>query len=125
MIGQIATDGGTGYCVEYTGPAVESLTMEERMTVCNMTIEAGGRAGMIAPDETTFALRRRARRRGRPRLGSSIPRRARLRQGGRRRSLRHQPEGQLGHQPGQVAPVTASVPDPASDGEERALDTWA
>ncbi len=55
LIGQITTDGGTGYCIEYTGEAVRGLTMENRMTVCNMSIEAGARAGMIAPDETTFA----------------------------------------------------------------------
>jgi 3-isopropylmalate/(R)-2-methylmalate dehydratase large subunit len=54
LIGQITTDGGTGYCIEYTGEAVRSLTMENRMTVCNMSIEAGARAGMIAPDQTTF-----------------------------------------------------------------------
>ena len=54
LIGQITTDGGTGYCIEYTGEAVRGLTMENRMTVCNMSIEAGARAGMIAPDETTF-----------------------------------------------------------------------
>jgi 3-isopropylmalate/(R)-2-methylmalate dehydratase large subunit len=54
IIGQIGTSGGRGYCVEYTGEAVRNMTMEERMTVCNMTIEAGARAGMIAPDETTF-----------------------------------------------------------------------
>ncbi len=55
LIGQLTTAGGTGYVLEYTGEAVRSLTMEERMTVCNMSIEAGARAGMIAPDETTFA----------------------------------------------------------------------
>jgi len=54
LIGQITTDGGTGYCVEYTGEAIRSLTMENRMTVCNMSIEGGARAGMIAPDETTY-----------------------------------------------------------------------
>ena len=54
LIGQITTDGGTGYCIEYTGDAIRSLTMENRMTVCNMSIEAGARAGMIAPDETTY-----------------------------------------------------------------------
>ena len=54
LIGQIGTAGGTGYVVEYTGAAIRSLTMEERMTVCNMSIEAGARAGMIAPDKTTF-----------------------------------------------------------------------
>ncbi len=58
LIGRIGTDGGTGYSIEYTGEAVRALSMEERMTVCNMTIEAGARAGMIAPDETTFAYLR-------------------------------------------------------------------
>ncbi|MEO1497116.1 MAG: 3-isopropylmalate dehydratase large subunit [Planctomycetota bacterium] len=55
LIGQITTSGGTGYCIEYTGDVVRGLSMEGRMTVCNMSIEAGARAGMIAPDETTFA----------------------------------------------------------------------
>jgi 3-isopropylmalate/(R)-2-methylmalate dehydratase large subunit len=54
-IGQIGVGGATGHVVEYVGPAIEALSMEGRMTVCNMTIEAGGRAGMIAPDDTTFA----------------------------------------------------------------------
>ena len=53
-IGQIGVGGATGHVVEYAGPAIEALSMEGRMTVCNMTIEGGGRAGMIAPDETTF-----------------------------------------------------------------------
>jgi len=55
LIGQISTAGGTGYVLEYTGEAIRHLSMEERMTICNMSIEAGARAGMIAPDETTFA----------------------------------------------------------------------
>jgi len=55
LIAQIGTGGGTGYVLEYTGTAIRSLSMEERMTVCNMSIEAGARAGMIAPDETTYA----------------------------------------------------------------------
>jgi 3-isopropylmalate/(R)-2-methylmalate dehydratase large subunit len=54
LIGQIGTDGGTGYVLEYTGEAVRAMSMEERMTVCNMSIEAGARAGMIAPDAKTF-----------------------------------------------------------------------
>jgi len=54
LIGQITTDGGTGYCIEYTGETIRALSMENRMTVCNMTIEGGARAGMIAPDETTY-----------------------------------------------------------------------
>jgi 3-isopropylmalate/(R)-2-methylmalate dehydratase large subunit len=55
VIGKIGTAGGTGHVIEYAGEAITGLTMEGRMTVCNMTIEAGARAGLIAPDETTFA----------------------------------------------------------------------
>ncbi len=55
IIGKIGTAGGTGYVVEYAGDVVRGLSMEGRMTVCNMSIEAGARAGLIAPDETTFA----------------------------------------------------------------------
>ncbi len=54
-IGQIGVEGAVGHVVEFAGPAVEALSMEGRMTMCNMTIEGGGRAGMIAPDATTFA----------------------------------------------------------------------
>src|SRR5689334_8113111 len=53
-IGQMGVAGAVGHVVEYAGPPIEALSMEGRMTVCNMTIEAGGRAGMIAPDDTTF-----------------------------------------------------------------------
>lgn len=58
LIGKLTTRGGVGYCIEYTGEAIRGLTMEERMTVCNMTIEAGARSGLIAPDERTFAYLR-------------------------------------------------------------------
>ncbi len=62
IIGEIGTAGGTGYVLEYAGPVVEALSMEGRMTLCNMSIEAGARAGLIAPDEKTFAyLEGRAR----------------------------------------------------------------
>ena len=54
LIGQIGTAGGTGYVMEYTGEAVKSLNMEGRMTICNMSIEGGARAGMIAPDQITY-----------------------------------------------------------------------
>ena len=54
IIGEIGTAGGTGHVIEFAGPAIAALSMEGRMTVCNMTIEAGARAGLIAPDQTTF-----------------------------------------------------------------------
>jgi 3-isopropylmalate/(R)-2-methylmalate dehydratase large subunit len=58
VIARIGTGGGQGHVIEYRGPAVRALSMEGRMTVCNMSIEAGARAGMVAPDETTFAYLR-------------------------------------------------------------------
>src|SRR6187455_1497265 len=54
IIGEIGTAGGTGYVIEYAGEAIRALSMEGRMTVCNMSVEGGARAGLIAPDETTF-----------------------------------------------------------------------
>lgn len=62
VIGKIGVDGGTGHVIEYRGDAITAMSMEERMTICNMSIEGGARAGMIAPDETTFAYLK-----GRPR----------------------------------------------------------
>jgi 3-isopropylmalate/(R)-2-methylmalate dehydratase large subunit len=55
LIAQIGVGGGKGYVLEYTGPAIRAMSMEQRMTVCNMSIEAGARAGMVAPDDVTFA----------------------------------------------------------------------
>ena len=55
IIAKIGTGGGQGYVVEYRGPAVRALSMEGRLTVCNMSIEAGARAGLVAPDDVTFA----------------------------------------------------------------------
>ena len=55
IIGRLGVSGGTGHVIEYRGPTIRALDMDQRMTVCNMSIEAGARAGMIAPDETTFA----------------------------------------------------------------------
>src|SRR5690242_12864784 len=65
-IGQMGTDGAAGHVVEYAGSVIEGLSMEGRMTICNMTIEGGGRAGMIAPDETTFAWFEEQERPGAP-----------------------------------------------------------
>src|SRR5260370_42388301 len=58
VIAKIGTGGGQGHVIEYRGSAIESLSMEGRMTICNMSIEAGARAGMVAPDETTFEFLR-------------------------------------------------------------------
>ena len=70
-IGQAGISGGVGYVVEYDGPAIRSLSMESRMTVCNMSIEWGARAGMIAPDDTTFAYWKDVPARPRARTGSA------------------------------------------------------
>ena len=71
-IGQMGTNGAAGHVVEFAGDVIRSLSMEERMTICNMTIEGGGRAGMIAPDETTFEwVKGRAGRAGGLRGGAS------------------------------------------------------
>ena len=106
-IGRLGTGGMTGYAVEYAGPAIEALEMPGRMTICNMTIEGGGRAGMIAPDETTFEWVR-----GRPGAPADFDaaverwrqlptrRRRQLRHRGRGRRRRDLADGHLGHQPG-------------------------
>jgi 3-isopropylmalate/(R)-2-methylmalate dehydratase large subunit len=121
IIGQISTDGGTGYVIEYTGEAIRSLTMEQRMTVCNMSIEAGARAGMIAPDETTFAYLRG--REFAPRdfdkavaEWKKLPTDAGAKYD---KSIVFQardiePQVSWGTNPGQVAPVTGRIPDPAA-----------
>jgi 3-isopropylmalate/(R)-2-methylmalate dehydratase large subunit len=129
LIGQIGTAGGTGYVMEYAGEAISALSMEGRMTLCNMTIEAGARAGLIAPDETTFAYLQ-----GRP----SAPK------GGaweiaRRywETLHSDPDARFdreltidvsalapmvtwGTSPEDVTPVMGTVPDPARAGEDKA-----
>jgi 3-isopropylmalate/(R)-2-methylmalate dehydratase large subunit len=122
LIGQISTSGGVGYCVEYTGEVVRSLSMENRMTVCNMSIEGGARAGLIAPDEKTYEYLR-----GRP----QSPQGAEFEKAiNRWRTLptdvgakfdsslvfdggRIEPQVSWGTNPGQVVPVTARVPKPA------------
>jgi 3-isopropylmalate/(R)-2-methylmalate dehydratase large subunit len=121
VIGQITTDGGTGYSIEYTGDAIRAMSMEERMTVCNMSIEAGARAGMIAPDEKTFEyLRGRefaprdfeaavARWRELPSDPGAVYDRVEI-----FKAADVVPQVTWGTNPAQVAPVTASVPDPAA-----------
>jgi 3-isopropylmalate/(R)-2-methylmalate dehydratase large subunit len=120
LIGQITTDGGTGYVIEYTGEAIRNLNMEERMTVCNMSIEAGARAGMIAPDETTFEyIRGRefapkdfdaavARWKLLPTDPGATYDKVNVYQ-----AKDIQPQVTWGTNPGQVAPINSTVPSPA------------
>jgi 3-isopropylmalate/(R)-2-methylmalate dehydratase large subunit len=122
-LGQLGVGGMTGHVVEYAGPAIEALSMEGRMTVCNMTIEGGGRAGMIAPDETTFAWFRDSARPGAPEgkeLEQAIARWREL-PSDEGASFDNEividasaisPQVTWGTNPGMVRPVTASVPAP-------------
>ena len=122
IIGAIGTGGGIGHVMEYRGSAIRSLSMEGRMTLCNMSIEGGARAGLVAPDETTFdylnGLRPRALRR---RLGGrrlvlahADHRRGRhLRQGGGASTpATISPHVTWGTNPAQVAPISGTIPDP-------------
>jgi 3-isopropylmalate/(R)-2-methylmalate dehydratase large subunit len=125
-IGQIGVAGAVGHAVEYAGPAIESLSMEGRMTICNMTIEAGGRAGMIAPDETTFEWLA-----DRPGAPSAIPEPWHELRSDEDAGFDMEvvvdaaavsPMVTWGTTPGMVVPVTEAVPEPASEQDERALD---
>ena len=78
IIGKIGTAGATGHVIEYAGSAIRKFSMEARMTICNMSIEAGGRAGMIAPDETTFEYVEGRSTRLKARCGSGHSRTGRL-----------------------------------------------
>ena len=126
IIGRIGMNGGVGHAIEYTGEAIRSLSMEGRMTVCNMSIEAGARFGMIAPDDVTFDYVR-----GRPQAPQGDDFDAAVE---RWRSLPTDPGATYdtvveieaeslepyvtwGTNPGMVAPVTGIVPDPASFSE--------
>ena len=130
LIGQTGISGGQGHLVEYRGPAVRALSMESRMTVCNMSIEWGAKAGMIAPDETTFAYLER-----RPYAPRGAAWEAALDSW---RSLVTEPDAKFDHEikvdagrlvphvtwgtnPSQVVPVTGRVPNPRSETDERAL----
>jgi len=134
IIGQIGTDGATGYVIEYSGDAVRQLSMEGRMTLCNMSIEAGARAGMIAPDETTFTYLegRRFAPQGaawtravakwktfRSDDSASFDRTIEIDASGL------EPHVTWGTSPGMVVPVTGCVPDPAvaeSEADRRASE---
>jgi 3-isopropylmalate/(R)-2-methylmalate dehydratase large subunit len=127
-IGQLGVAGGAGYVIEFAGPAIEALSMEGRMTVCNMTIEGGGRAGMVAPDDTTFAWVE-----GKPAapedFAAAVERWRELRTDEGASFDREvevdasslSPQVTWGTTPEMVAPVTGAVPEPRSEGEERAL----
>jgi 3-isopropylmalate/(R)-2-methylmalate dehydratase large subunit len=127
-IGRLGTGGMVGHAVEYAGETIRGLTMENRMTICNMTIEGGGRAGMIAPDETTFEWVD-----GRPGAPSDFDAAVE-----RWRGLPTEDGAEVdteveidaasispmvtwGTNPGQVVEVTGSVPEPSDETEERAL----
>jgi 3-isopropylmalate/(R)-2-methylmalate dehydratase large subunit len=127
-IGQMGVGGAAGHVVEYAGPVIEGLSMEGRMTICNMTIEGGGRAGMVAPDDTTFEWVE-----GRPAAPQDLDaaiegwRDLRSDYGATFDTEIHVDAGALsplvtwGTTPAMVVPVTESVPEPSSDGDERAL----
>jgi 3-isopropylmalate/(R)-2-methylmalate dehydratase large subunit len=123
FIGQTGTDGATGYVVEYAGEAVRALTMDERMTLCNLTIEAGARAGMVAPDETTFAyLQGRRYAPAGAEWDKAVARwRALAGDPGAKfdrvveiDAASLAPQVTWGTSPGMVTAVTSSVPDPAA-----------
>src|SRR5258705_1396020 len=124
VIGKIGVSGGTGHVFEYRGSAIRALSMDERMTVCNMSIEAGARAGMIAPDDTTFAYLE-----GKPRAPKAADWDAAV---ARWRTFATDPGAVFdasvdidastlepmityGTNPGMVLPIGASIPDKAGD----------
>ena len=127
-IGRLGTGGMVGHAVEYAGETIRGLTMENRMTICNMTIEGGGRAGMVAPDETTFEwvegrpgapadfAAAVERWRGLPTEdGAEFDREVEI------AADEISPMVTWGTNPAQVVEVTDSVPDPRDEVEERAL----
>src|SRR5690606_31168201 len=126
VIAEIGTGGGQGYVIEYRGEAIRALSMEARMTICNMSIEAGARAGMIAPDETTFDYVK-----GRPHAPAGADFDAAVEHW---KSLRSDEDAVFdkevvldadllspfvtwGTNPGQGVPLDAEVPDPAAMGD--------
>ena len=122
IIGKIGTAGGTGHVIEYAGPGVHALSMEGRMTLCNMTIEAGARAGLVAPDETTFAyLKGRPHAPGEEHWDAAVAHWKSLPSDAGARFDREVhiggadivPQVTWGTSPEDVVPVTGVVPDPA------------
>jgi 3-isopropylmalate/(R)-2-methylmalate dehydratase large subunit len=121
LIGQLTTAGGTGYVIEYAGQAFRDLSVEGRMTVCNMSIEAGAKAGLIAPDEKTFEYLR-GREFAPPDFENAVQRWRQLATDpgatfDRRESYQAAavaPQVSWGTNPGQVLPITETIPDPES-----------
>jgi 3-isopropylmalate/(R)-2-methylmalate dehydratase large subunit len=129
IIGKIGTDGATGHVIEYAGDAVRALSMEGRMTVCNMSIEAGARAGMIAPDEATFAYMKD--RRYAPQGKDWDAAVARWRELTSDRAANYDSVVEInaeelapfvtwGTNPGMVVPITSRVPELPANGSDRA-----
>jgi 3-isopropylmalate/(R)-2-methylmalate dehydratase large subunit len=132
IIGRVGVSGGTGYVFEYRGSTIRGLSMDERMTICNMSIEAGARAGMIAPDETTFAYLK-----NKPRAPKGADWDAAI---ARWRDLVTDPGAKFdrsmdidaatlepmityGTNPGMVVPITAAIPDrPGDPGADAVYD---
>ena len=133
LIGKIGTGGGTGHVIEYAGPAIEALSMEGRMTVSNMTIEGGARAGLVAPDETTFAYLK-----GRPKAPTgenwdkavAYWKTLKSDEGARYDTeeildvSEIAPQVTWGTSPELVAPITGKVPDPSNAPDEDKRDSW-
>jgi 3-isopropylmalate/(R)-2-methylmalate dehydratase large subunit len=125
-IGEIGVDGGVGHVIEYAGPAIEALSMEGRLTICNMSIEAGARAGLIAPDEHTYAYLRE-------RNVPIDPAWAELRTDADATFDREveidvaaiRPQVTWGTNPGMVVSIDDVVPEPADEAAERALQYMA
>jgi 3-isopropylmalate/(R)-2-methylmalate dehydratase large subunit len=131
VIGRIGASGGVGYAIEYTGQAVRKMSMAARMTLCNMSIEAGSRVGLVAPDETTFAWLQ-----GRPMAPKGAAWKAAVKSWRELHSDQDavfdatvevdasalEPQVTWGTSPEQVLPVTGRTPDPrdAASGPERA-----
>jgi 3-isopropylmalate/(R)-2-methylmalate dehydratase large subunit len=127
-IGRMGVAGGVGYVIEYSGPPIEKLSMEGRMTVCNMTIEGGGRAGMIAPDDTTFEWVEGLEaapadfdaavagwRELHTEDGAEFDREVVV------DAAELSPQVSWGTNPAMVTDVTGAVPDPEGEGDQRAL----
>jgi len=122
LIGEVGVAGGVGHVVEYAGPAIEKLSMAGRMTVCNMTIEWGARAGMVAPDETTFRYLSERGVEIRPEWrGLSSDPDAEFDRVVTVDVSKLVPQVTWGTNPGMVVPVDGVVPQPASEQDERAL----